>query len=100
MPIEAHVKPLPSELTTPPVTKMCLAIAVPLRRSYRAGKSPVYQRGVPGENPTQPISTVERSAEEASSGAPSAVFAHRARTCHDLLAVVGVLLGLIFQPLI
>src|SRR5438105_1501221 len=27
MPIEAQVSPLPRELTTPPVTKMCLAIA-------------------------------------------------------------------------
>ena len=27
MPIDAQVNPLPSELTTPPVTKMCLAIA-------------------------------------------------------------------------
>src|SRR5687767_1240952 len=25
MPIDAQVRPLPSELTTPPVTKMCLA---------------------------------------------------------------------------
>src|SRR6516162_5931115 len=27
MPIDAQVSPLPRELTTPPVTKMCLAIA-------------------------------------------------------------------------
>src|SRR5689334_24105741 len=26
MPMEAHVSPLPRELTTPPVTKMCLAM--------------------------------------------------------------------------
>jgi hypothetical protein len=26
MPIEAQVNPFPKELTTPPVTKMCLAI--------------------------------------------------------------------------
>src|SRR3954447_9012001 len=29
MPIEAEVSPLPRELTTPPVTKICLAIAPP-----------------------------------------------------------------------
>jgi hypothetical protein len=29
MPIEALVRPLPSELTTPPVTKMCLLIKIP-----------------------------------------------------------------------
>jgi hypothetical protein len=27
MPIEAHVSPLPSELTTPPVTKMCFVMS-------------------------------------------------------------------------
>src|SRR4029077_7913565 len=29
MPIEALVRPLPSELTTPPVTKICLVIRAP-----------------------------------------------------------------------
>ena len=31
MPIEALVSPLPSELTTPPVTKICLVIMTPKR---------------------------------------------------------------------
>ena len=40
MPIEAQVSPLPSELTTPPVTKICLAMrGGPLRTDWsgRAG---------------------------------------------------------------
>src|SRR5947209_19770599 len=32
IPIEAQVSPLPSELTTPPVTKICLAMEVPSPR--------------------------------------------------------------------
>ena len=32
MPIEALVSPLPSELTTPPVTKMCLLIKIAFPR--------------------------------------------------------------------
>src|SRR5688572_17730009 len=31
MPIEALVRPFPSELTTPPVTKMCLVILIDFR---------------------------------------------------------------------
>ncbi len=43
MPIEADVSPLPSELTTPPVTKMCLAmkpflaLVVPWKRRTACG---------------------------------------------------------------
>src|SRR5271154_6786915 len=35
MPIEALVSPLPSELTTPPVTKICLVINHPEKESGR-----------------------------------------------------------------
>src|SRR3954447_1330970 len=60
MPIDAQVNPLPSELTTPPVTKMCLAITVPrgavigmggrgglsIRSVYHDGDGRVYGREV------------------------------------------------------
>ena len=48
MPIEAQVSPLPSELTTPPVTKMCLAIEVPSARFIvPAAPCPCLEASVP-----------------------------------------------------
>src|SRR5579883_463441 len=65
MPIEAEVSPLPSELTTPPVTKMCLLIArrswrkLTLQRHYIACHAMNNQRRLPGR--------VKRSSRSAAS---------------------------------
>src|SRR3954467_6483019 len=48
MPIDAQVSPLPSELTTPPVTKMCLAIKLPAYRPVLA-PAPTSEYNAPGK---------------------------------------------------
>src|SRR5438105_4398617 len=54
MPMEAQVRPLPSELTTPPVTKMCLAIKESRTRGRGqeggGGKQTPDPEGLPSTN--------------------------------------------------
>src|SRR5262245_63555949 len=46
MPIEAQVRPLPSELTTPPVTKMCLVcLAVEEGKVFPSWRETCHGRG-------------------------------------------------------
>src|SRR5437016_1227836 len=62
MPTDALVSPLPNELTTPPVTKMCLAMSPPARPGYRGDprRSSLYRPA--GPKPTEAASRFLRCA--------------------------------------
>src|SRR4051812_44278233 len=49
MPTEAQVSPLPSELTTPPVTKICLATLIPSIHEKRTKPTKVHFMAAKGE---------------------------------------------------